>query len=194
MNAGRGRRALFLRHGESAHNAHTGSEELADEEGDLLTELGQAQARAAGTGIAALQLGVNRLLTSPMRRARGTAEALAAQLGLEPEVVPYAHEMGGGESFGAAIGRVRRLRNELEGRPEEELPLLVTHGIFTRFYLLDAMLGDRFDESWLLDIWHLGSANCALTTFAAGFSRYPDGSQVPGWTCLSWMERPWDRV
>ena len=33
-----GRRALFLRHGESAHNAHTGTEQLSDEEGDLLTE------------------------------------------------------------------------------------------------------------------------------------------------------------
>lgn len=195
MTGQRGRRALFLRHGESAHNAHTGSEELADEDGDLLTELGQAQARAAATGIAALDLGVDRLLTSPMRRARETAAALAPVLGLEPEVVPYAHEMGGGEEgFEAAVGRVRRLRTELDGRPEEEVPLLVTHGIFTRFFLLDAMLGERFEESWLLDIWHLGSANCGLTTFASGFSRYPDGSDVPGWTCLSWMERPWDRV
>jgi broad specificity phosphatase PhoE len=190
-----GRRALFLRHGESAHNAHTGSEELAAQDGDLLTELGQAQARAAGRGIAALELGVNRLLTSPMRRARETAAALAGPLGLEPEVVPYAHEMGGaGETFGQALGRVRRLRTELEGRPAEELPLLVTHGIFARFFLLDALLGERFEESLVERMWQLASANCALTTFASGVSRYPDGSTVPGWTCLSWMERPWDRV
>lgn len=189
-----GRRALFLRHGESAHNAHTGSEELATEQGDLLTELGQAQARAAGRGLAALELGIDRLLTSPMRRARETAAVIAEPLGLEPEVVPYAHEMGGAsESFGAAVGRVRRLRTELEGRRAEELPLLVTHGIFTRFFLLDAMLGERFEESLLPEIWHLASANCGLTTFASGVSRYPDGSTVPGWTCLSWMERPWDR-
>ncbi len=189
-----GRRALFLRHGESAHNAHTGSEELAAEDGDLLTEVGQAQARAAAAGIAALGLGINRLLTSPMRRARETAEALAEPLGLEPEVVPYAHEMGSAaEGFGQALGRVRRLRTELEGRPEGELPLIVSHGIFTRFFLLDALLGERFEESLLLQIWHLASANCGLTTFASGVSRYPDGSTVPGWTCLSWMERPWDR-
>ena len=189
-----GRRALFLRHGESAHNAHTGSEELADEEGDLLTEVGQAQARAAAAGIAALALGVNRLLTSPMRRARETAAVLAGPLGLEPEVVPYAHEMGGaGETFSRAVGRVRRLRTELEGRPAEEVPLLVSHGIFTRFFLLDAMLGERFEEFEPLQMWHLASSNCGLTTFASGVSRYPDGSPVPGWTCLSWMERPWDR-
>jgi broad specificity phosphatase PhoE len=188
------RRVLFLRHGESAHNAHTGSEELADEEGDLLTELGQAQARAAGAGLAALELGVDRLLTSPMRRARETAAALAEPLGREPEVVPHAHEMGAaGESFEQALGRVRRLRGEFEARPEVELPLLVSHGIFTRFFLLDAMLGERFEESLVPQIWHLASANCALTTFASGVSLYPDGSLVPGWTCLSWMERPWDR-
>ena len=188
------RRALFLRHGESAHNAHTGTEQLPAEDGDLLTEVGQAQARAAAAGIAALELGVDRLLTSPMRRARETAEALAGPLGLEPEVVPYAHEMGGaGESFGQAVGRVRRRRDELEGRPATEVPLLVTHGIFTRFFLLDAMLGERFEEAMLLQIWHLASSNCGLTTFASGVSRYPDGSTVPGWTCLSWMERPWDR-
>jgi broad specificity phosphatase PhoE len=189
-----GRRALFLRHGQSAHNAHTGGEELADEEGDLLTEVGQAQARAAGRGLAALELGIDRLLSSPMRRARETAEALAGPLGLEPEVVPYAQEMGAaGETFGQAVGRVRRLRTELEGRPDDEVPLLVSHGIFTRFFLLDAMLGERFEESLGLQIWHLASANCGLTTFASGISRYPDGSTVPGWTCLSWMERPWDR-
>jgi broad specificity phosphatase PhoE len=188
------RRALFLRHGESAHNAHTGTEELADEEGDLLTEVGQAQARAAGEGIAALGLGVDRLLTSPMRRARETAAALAEGLGLEPEVVPCAHEMGSAEeTFGQAVARVRRLRAELEARPEEETPLLVTHGIFTRFFLLDAMLGERFEESRQPRIWHLGSSNCGLTTFASGVSRYPNREPVPGWTCLSWMERPWDR-
>ncbi|HYC82911.1 MAG TPA: hypothetical protein VEB65_14035, partial [Solirubrobacterales bacterium] len=79
------------------------------------------------------------------------------------------------------------------GRPAAEVPLLVTHGIFTRFFLLDAMLGERFEESWLPRIWHLASSNCGLTTFASGVSRYPDGRTVPGWTCLSWMERPWDR-
>jgi broad specificity phosphatase PhoE len=189
-----GRRALFLRHGESAHNAHTGTEQLPDEDGDLLTEVGQAQARAAGAGLAALELGVDRLLTSPMRRARETAAALAEPLGLEPEVVPYVHEMGAlGESFGQAVGRVRRLGNELEGRPAEEVPLLVSHGIFIRFFLLDAMLGERFEESLVPEIWHLASSNCGLTTFASGVSRYPDGSPVPGWTCLSWMERPWNR-
>jgi broad specificity phosphatase PhoE len=187
------RRALFLRHGESAHNAHTGSEELAEERGDLLTQLGREQARAAGEGIAALGLGVTRLLTSPTRRAGETAAALAAPLGLEPEVVEDAREVSVGEGFETAIGRVRRLRAELERRPAQELPLLVTHGIFTRFFLFDAMLEEHFEEQLVPRIWHLASVNCGLTTFASGESTYPDRSRVPGWTCLSWMERPWDR-
>ena len=41
-------RFLFLRHGESARNAHTGEEPLTGEQGDVLTERGRAQAAAAG--------------------------------------------------------------------------------------------------------------------------------------------------
>ena len=76
-------RVLFLRHGESAHNAHTGEERLAEELGDLLTERGRAQAAAAGEGLR--DLGITRLWTSPMRRATETAEAIGAALELQPE-------------------------------------------------------------------------------------------------------------
>jgi broad specificity phosphatase PhoE len=187
------RRALFLRHGESVHNAHSGSEELAEHVGDRLTELGQEQARAAGAGISALGIGVDRLLSSPKLRTRETAALLGERLGLEPELAEETYEVNVGESFEAGIDRVRRLRLELDSRPAEELTLLVTHGLFTRFFLFEAMLGERFEEAMVPQIWHLTSHNCALTTFASGISRYPDGGLVPGWTCLSWMERPWDR-
>ena len=42
-------RACLLRHGESASNAHTGTETLGDEAGDRLTELG-LRAGAGGRG------------------------------------------------------------------------------------------------------------------------------------------------
>ncbi len=186
------RYALFLRHGQSAHNAHTGTEELADQAGDRLTDLGFEQARAAGLGLA--ELGVaDTLLTSPLRRARETAEAVGEVLGLEPQVLDYTYEMGGGEDFPAALARVHRCKEELEARPDDEVPLLVNHGIFTRFFLLDSLLGERFVPDFGLRIWQLGSVNCGLTTFAQGHTHYPDRKLVPGWTCLSWMERPWDR-
>lgn len=184
-------RALFLRHGESAHNAHTGGEPLSEADGDRLTERGLRQAQAAGAGLA--ELGVTRLLTSPMRRARETAEAVGAALGLAPVEVPHAHELHGGESFEAALGRVRTLKEEFEHGEAGERPLLVTHGIVTRFFLLDSVLGEAFEAEMAGRIWHLGSHNCGLTVFAHGESRDPAGNPVPGWTCLTWMERPWDR-
>ena len=42
-------------------------------------------------------------------------------------------------------------------------------------------------------IWNIGSHNCGLSVFAHGESRDPLGEVIPGWTCLTWMERPWSR-
>jgi broad specificity phosphatase PhoE len=183
-------RALFLRHGESAHNANTGAEALADEDGDRLTERGLAQARAAGAGLT--REGLTRLWTSPLRRTRETAEAVGATLGLEPETLPYTQELAAGEGFEQLVGRVRRLKRELETIGPEELPLLVGHGIFFRFFLLDSVLGDGFEPAMAAGIWNLGSHNCGLSVFAHGETRDPAGNEVAGWTCLSWMQRPWD--
>ncbi|HET7122134.1 MAG TPA: histidine phosphatase family protein [Solirubrobacterales bacterium] len=184
-------RALFLRHGESAHNAHSGEEPLSDQEGDRLTALGVEQARAAGAGLR--DRGVTRLLTSPMRRARETAAGVGEALGMEAEELDYTYELHAGEGFEGAIARVRRLQTELEAGAGGELPLLVTHGIFTRFFLLDSILGDGFRAEMAGGAWNLGSHNCGLTTFAHGEAKFPNGQLVPGWACLTWMERPWDR-
>jgi broad specificity phosphatase PhoE len=183
-------RALFLRHGESAHNAHRGAEALGVEEGDRLTARGRRQADAAGLGLAGL--GITRLLTSPLRRAAETAVAVGAALGLEPEIALDVDELRDGESFEALVGRVRRLKVELEATVPGELPLLVGHGIFFRFFLLDSVLGERFEPPLAARIWHLGSYNCGLSAFAHEETRDPGGNEVPGWTCLSWMQRPWD--
>ncbi|MEX2106496.1 MAG: histidine phosphatase family protein [Solirubrobacterales bacterium] len=183
-------RALFLRHGESAHNAHSGAESLGQQEGDRLTELGLRQANAAGVALAGQ--GVTRLLSSPMRRARETADAVGAALDLPATELAYTHELHGGETFEDVVGRVRRLKTDLEAGTLGERPLLVTHGIFTRFFLLDSLLGDGFAAEMALGAWNLGSHNCGLTVFARGESRYPTGAAVPGWTCLTWMTRPWD--
>ncbi|HKH64159.1 MAG TPA: histidine phosphatase family protein [Solirubrobacterales bacterium] len=184
-------RALFLRHGESVHNADRSGEPAAHSEGDKLTEKGIEQAHAAGAGLA--EHGVTRLLTSPLRRARETAEAVAGPLGLAPEEIDYVGELTSAETFEGAVERVRRLKAELEAGDAGGLPLLVTHGIFMRFFLLDSVLGDRFEAAMAAGIWNLGSHNCGLSTFAYGESRDPLGQPIPGWTCLTWMERPWSR-
>ena len=184
-------RALFLRHGESVHNAARSGEPTAHSESDKLTEKGVEQARAAGAGLR--ELGVTRLLSSPLRRAQETAQAVGEALGLEPEEIEYTGELNSGETFEQAVARVRRLKAELERGEAGELPLLVTHGIFTRFFLLDSVLGDAFSAPMAAGLWNLGSHNCGLSTFAYGESRDPLGEPIPGWTCLTWMERPWSR-
>jgi broad specificity phosphatase PhoE len=183
-------RALFLRHGESAHNAHTGSDALAAEAGDRLTERGRAQALAAGAGLRGH--GVTRVWSSSMRRASETAAAVGAALELEPATLADVDELRPGESFEQLVARVRRLKLELEALDPDQLPLLVGHGIFFRFYLLDSVLGDAFVPAMAAGIWNLGSCNCGLSVFAHGETRDPGGAEVPGWTCLSWMQRPWD--
>jgi broad specificity phosphatase PhoE len=184
-------RALLLRHGESVHNANRSGEPKPGSEGDRLTDLGLEQAHAAGAGLR--ELGVTRLLSSPLRRARETARAVGDALGLDPEEIDYSGELSSGETFEQAVARVRRLKAELEGGEDGELPLLVTHGIFTRFFLLDSVLGEHFAAPMASGIWNLGSHNCGLSVFAYGESRDPIGEIIPGWTCLTWMERPWSR-
>lgn len=184
-------RALLLRHGESVHNADRSGEPAAHSESDKLTEKGVAQAHAAGAGLRGL--GVTRLLTSPLRRARETAEAVAEPLGLDPEEIDYVGELTSGETFEQAVARVRQLKDELERGEAGELPLLVTHGIFMRIFLLDSVLGESFEAPMAAGIWNLGSHNCGLCTFAHGESRDPLGNPIAGWTCLTWMERPWSR-
>jgi broad specificity phosphatase PhoE len=184
-------RALLLRHGESVHNAARSGEPAAHSESDRLTEKGTEQAHAAGAGLAGH--GVTRLLTSPLRRARETALAVGDAIGLEAEELDYIGELTSGETFEQAIERVRRLKAELESGADGELPLLVTHGIFTRFFLLDSVLGQRFEAPMAAGIWNLGSHNCGLSTFAYGESCDPVGNPIAGWTCLTWMERPWSR-
>ncbi|HWO47722.1 MAG TPA: histidine phosphatase family protein, partial [Solirubrobacterales bacterium] len=155
------------------------------------TEKGLEQALAAGAGLR--EHGVTRLLSSPLRRARETAQAVGEALDLEAEEIDYVGELTSGETFEGAIERVRRLKAELEAGEAGSLPLLVTHGIFARFFLLDSILGERFEAPMAAGIWNLGSHNCGLSTFAHGESRDPLGDPIAGWTCLTWMERPWSR-
>jgi broad specificity phosphatase PhoE len=183
-------RALLLRHGESASNAHNGAETLSDEDGDRLTGLGLEQADAAGRGLR--EHGATRLLSSPMRRAGETAAAVAAATGLEPEVLPYVHELESGETFEDALARVRRLKAELESAPAGERWLVVSHGIFIRFFLFDSLLGTEFVAPMAAGTWNIGSRNCGLSLFSHGEARDPWGAAVPGWACHYWMERPWE--
>jgi broad specificity phosphatase PhoE len=76
-------RVHFLRHGESMSNAAVGAVALPEAEGDRLSPLGERQAAAAGERLA--ELGIARIVTSTMGRARQTAAIVGERLGLEAE-------------------------------------------------------------------------------------------------------------
>jgi broad specificity phosphatase PhoE len=84
-------RAFLLRHAESASNAAVDKVSLPEEEGDRLSPLGRRQAEAAARRIA--DLGIARIVCSPMGRARETAAPIAELTGLEPEIWDWTHEL-----------------------------------------------------------------------------------------------------
>jgi broad specificity phosphatase PhoE len=216
--------ALLLRHGESVSNADPEAIALPADIGDRLSERGQEQAHAAADGLA--RADITRLLSSPMRRARETAEPLSEALDLPVTVLPYAHELkevsgygeldpeeqklqrwsarmaahpddpdqagDGAESFNDVRDRVRRLKVELENQPSRERTLIVTHGIFSRFFFFDSLLGEEFGPRLVPQLWNLRTRNCGLSVFERGERWHPTDVETPDWTCVTWMARPWD--
>jgi broad specificity phosphatase PhoE len=222
-------RVYFLRHAESVSNADLGVVALPPERGDQLTERGWEQARAAGRYLAGTDLGIERLLTSPMRRARETADGVAEALGLEPATLDDSQELResegygeltpeeqrlhrwsvwmaehgddpeysyqGGESFNDLLARVRSVKGALEGLAGEAstVLLVVTHGIWLRFFLMECLLGHGFEATEVGRLWQVRTVNCGLSLFeyVPGELDEKDPSEDP-WRCMTWMARPWD--
>lgn len=124
-------RLLLVRHGESALNAadcFTGRLDVP------LTPAGAAQARQAARLVAASGYPVGAVLTSPMLRARQTAEIIAAELQVPADHVETAVELVE-RDYGVLTGMPRaqalaqlgpteytRLRRTLEGAPPRAAP------------------------------------------------------------------------
>jgi broad specificity phosphatase PhoE len=102
------------------------------------------------------------------------------------------HTSGEAESFNQILARVRRLKAELESQPSGERTLIVTHGIFARFFFFDSLLGDEFGPRMAPRLWNLRSHNCGLSVFERGERWHPTDVETPGWTCITWMARPQD--
>jgi broad specificity phosphatase PhoE len=99
------------------------------------------------------------------------------------------HAPDGAESFNQVLARVHRLKSALEARADGDLPLIVTHGLFLRFFFFDSVLGEEFEAATAARFWHLRSVNCGLSTFEQGEHWHAADAETPGWTCVSWMER-----
>jgi ribonuclease H / adenosylcobalamin/alpha-ribazole phosphatase len=101
-------RAILVRHGQSVSNAHPELAALPLDEGDQLTELGRRQSTAAANALAALE--PTALLSSPMGRARETAELISERLGLEVRELPYISELRESRDYTSMSPEEQKLR------------------------------------------------------------------------------------
>jgi broad specificity phosphatase PhoE len=97
----------------------------------------------------------------------------------------------GGESFDQVRQRARSFGARLAERDSQALPLVVTHGIFLRFFLMDNVLGDAFNPGMAERLWNLRTANCGVCVFESGEPYDVSVPPPPGWICSTWMARPW---
>ncbi|MDX6609435.1 MAG: 2,3-bisphosphoglycerate-dependent phosphoglycerate mutase [Solirubrobacterales bacterium] len=102
------------------------------------------------------------------------------------------HSSDGAESFNEIVSRVRLLKAELESQPEGEKALIVTHGIFSRFFCFDSLLGEAFEPRMVPRLWNLRTRNCGLSVFEHGERWHPADVETPDWTCITWMAQPWN--
>ncbi len=107
-------RFLFVRHGQPEW-----FRDGAAVDDPVLTSLGWQQARHLGTRFAAEH--VDRLLVSPLVRARQTAEPIAEALGLEPEVHDWLAEIASPPWFGAPIDHVQAVFDEHRDKPVDAI-------------------------------------------------------------------------
>lgn len=106
-------RFLFVRHGQPEW-----FRDGAAVDDPVLTPLGWQQARHLGTRFAVEH--VDRLLVSPLVRARQTAEPIAEALGLEPEVHDWLAEIASPPWFGAPIDHVQAVFDEHRDKPVDD--------------------------------------------------------------------------
>lgn len=104
---------VFIRHGQPAWDREGAS--VDDPE---LTNLGHQQAELVAARLAGLE--VDRLLVSPLRRARETAAPIATALGLEPEIHPWMAEIRNPTWEGTPTEEVERIFRESRGRTVSE--------------------------------------------------------------------------
>ncbi|MGV9324775.1 bifunctional RNase H/acid phosphatase [Streptosporangium sandarakinum] len=96
---------LLLRHGETPFSAERRFSGVGDPE---LTSAGIAQAEAAAARLSRPPYGIQMVVSSPLKRARATAEIVAAMLGLEVEVEEGLREVDFGDWEGHTFTEIQR--------------------------------------------------------------------------------------
>ena len=211
-------RVHILRHAQSVSNAQKHAASLDDSEGDRLTERGWEQARNAaraleGRGITRL---ISSPMRRAQETAQPISEALGLPIETDEDIYELREEEGygrlapeeqklrrwsewmvqhaddpayappGADSFAEMRERTRGFRRRMEA--SEGTPLVVTHGIFLRFLLIDVLLGDRFGPADAARLWQLRTVNCGLSVFDYAEPRRPVDHETNDWLCAMWMQ------
>lgn len=211
-------RVLMLRHAQSVSNAQKEAASLSDEKGDMLTDRGHEQARSAAAALADREITrlISSPMRRAQQTAAPIAEALGLEIETDSEIYELREEEGYGElapeeqklrrwsewmaehaddpayappgadSFAGMRERTRAFRARMES--EEGSPLVITHGIFLRFLLIDILLGDQFGPAEAARLWQLRTVNCGLSAFDFRAPRRPVDHDTDDWQCAMWME------
>jgi len=206
------KRIFLARHGQTFHNAAAGESYV---DADRLSETGWEQARRLGRLLAGRDVAT--VVTSPLARARETAEAVNETLGcpLEEderliEIVPPAQtedeperEVEHWSVYMArhaddrdyAVGDaesfaavMRRVRGVVESFAQRDRALLVSHAGFLRFVMGYLTWGEEFSPRTLPRLWVFELHNAGVSELRHVASR-PGYERSEGWSIVTWMQR-----
>ena len=211
-------RVHMLRHAQSVSNAQKEAASLSDEEGDRLTEHGWEQARYAAKALEdrGFTRLIASPMRRAQETAKPISEALGLPVETDEDIYELREEEGygnlapeeqklrrwsewmvqhaddptyappGADSFQGMRERTRAFMRRMEA--EEGMPLVVTHGIFLRFLLIDILLGDRFGPADAARLWQMRTANCGLSAFDFRVPHRAVDHDADDWQCAMWMQ------
>lgn len=206
------KRVFLVRHGQTFHNAAAGESQV---DADRLSPTGHDQARRLGRVLA--ERGVHALVTSPLVRARETAEAINETLGCAIEederlieIVPPAHAEEDPEreaehwsiymarhadDLEHAVGGaesfadvMRRVRGVVDSLQRRDRAVLVSHAGFLRFVMGYLAWGDEFSPRTLPRLWVFEVHNAGVSELRHVAAR-PGYERSEGWSIVTWMQR-----
>jgi probable phosphoglycerate mutase len=207
----------FVRHGESLANEADKAGRARPEDWDALSERGWEQARGLGQRLKdhGIEVIVASTMRRAQETAQGIAETLGLDVETDPDLhelrqsdafyasrgdfgdtatlnwmptAPRDHAEPGAESFEQMVGRVRRVRERMEARAEQDRILLVSHYGFLHFFLGDTLFGDAFGPEHLIPLWYAGHANTGISVFERR-NRRMDGMDFDGWHLMTWNDQ-----
>ncbi len=204
------KRIFLARHGQTFHNAALAKESY--EDADELSPTGWEQARRLGRFLKGK--GVQAIVTSPLLRARQTAEAVNETLDCPveeddclQEIIPPSgpadeeqaehwsaymarhtedrdFSVGGAESFNQVMHRVSNVVASFEHR---SCALVVSHAGFLRFLMGYVTWGEDFSPLTLPRLWVFEVHNAGVSELRY-VSERPGYEASEGWSIVTWMQ------